>query len=112
MAGHWRRALTGLALLSGVAGPSCAPQTPICERPEVLQEVGRVVRQWNIYNELDEATAREAPTTVANAVVCTATLITRGYDPTASGWQSQPLAEPLRYDVQVNGNRFYVQVAP
>lgn len=109
MARRWRCVLTGLAMLS-VQG--CVQQTPLCERPEVLQEIGRVVRQWNIYNTIEERSASEAPTFVANAVACTAVMVTVVYDPTATGWEPQPFRELLRYDVQVSGNRFYTQVVP
>ena len=104
------RVLAGLAML--VAAAPAGAQTLLCRRPEVLQEVGRIVRERNIYNQVDALSANEAPTARADAVICEADMTTIAYRRTASGWQPEQLRQRLRYDVQVTGNRFVVQVAP
>lgn len=102
----------GLVLALALSNQAHALPSPLCQRPEVLQEVGRTVRQWNNYNAIDETTVQEAPTEYANAVVCHAVLVTVTYVETTRGWVRQPFRELRRYDVQVRGNRFFVQVAP
>lgn len=91
---------------------ACTTPTPLCFRPEVLQEVERTVRQRNIYNTVDHYAVAEAPTTRANAVACTAVIDTLGYVPGADGWVARPARTTAQYDVQVSGNRFVVQVRP
>lgn len=101
-----------LALGFGLAGAGAAWADVglLCARPEVLQEVGRTVKQWNIYNEIVESSVQEQPTTRANAVVCHVTLRSLGYVPSPSGPRPVPVDQLQRFDLQVIGNRFFVQV--
>lgn len=104
--------LAGVALLAGgvAAGVARAEPSSLCGRAEVLQEVAREVRQWNAYNTIDPYSVREAPTERANAVVCHATMRSRGYRHYPDGWRPVSTEERRRFDVQVDGNRFQVQV--
>lgn len=88
-----------------------APQL-LCGRPEVLVEVGRLVKNANLYNKVDPTTVAEAPTTRADAVICTVAVNSIGYFPTEAGWVPQPIQERRRYDVSVADNRFFVAVRP
>jgi len=90
----------------------CTSPQPLCGRQEVLAEVGRLVKNANLYNAIDPNTVAEGPTTRANAVTCTIAVNSIGYLPTAAGWVSQPTQERRRYDVSVAGNRFLVAVQP
>lgn len=107
---RWR--LCGMALLAGTIGPGCAEPVLLCRRPEVAEEVSRVVQKWNVYNQLDPFSAREAPTTRANAVVCRAEMDTVGYQPTPNGWLPRPVRVPVHYAVQVRDHLVYVEVIP
>ena len=102
----------GLVLALSVSHQAHALPSPLCQRPEVLQEVKRTVRQWNHYNTVEETTVQEAPTEYANAVVCHAVVVTVAYVETTRGWERQPFRELRRYDVQIRNNRVFVQVAP
>lgn len=84
--------------------------TLLCQREEVLQIVERTVRAWNVYNRMVDGTALETPTAVANAVICHATMMGIAYEPIPGGWVPRPYQENRRYDVQVVGNRVFVQV--
>ncbi len=98
-----------LALSSTTA---LARPTPLCERPEVLQEVARRIKAWNVYNAIDESTVAEAPTTRPNAVMCQAVVTSLSYVSTPAGWETRPSRALHRYEVQVTGNRFFVQISP
>ena len=104
------RAFALLALSGTLA--ACGGPELLCRRPEVLQEVGRILEARNVYNQIDDATIREAPTTQANAVVCHAAVSSIGYAPTKTGWQPWHVRSEHRYDVQVAGAVVYVQVPP
>lgn len=99
-----------MAVLTMLAAPALAEPSLLCTRPEVLQEVGRTVRQWNTYNTIDEVGIEEAPTGRANAVVCHTTMRSIGYQQFPTGWRAVPTRERRRFDVQVVGHRFFVQV--
>ena len=99
-----------LMALLALAGGAHAEPTPLCQRPEVLQEVARTVRQWDVYNQLEEYSVTEQPTTRANAVVCHAVIRSVGYVWGGQAWEPRPSRVIRRYDVQVEGNRFVVQV--
>lgn len=100
----------GVAVVALLSGPALAEQSLLCTRPEVLQEVGRTVRQWNTYNTIDDVGVQEAPTDRANAVVCHATMRSIAYQQIPGGWRPIATEERRRFDVQVQGNRFVVQV--
>lgn len=100
--------LAALALVASAAAR--AEPSALCSRPEVLQEVARTVRQWNAYNTIDPDSVREAPTNRANAVVCHATMRSRGYRQYPDGWRPVSTEERRRFDVQVEAGRFFVQV--
>ena len=112
MATGWRPHVAGIALLLGAATPGRAEPALLCQRPEVLQEVARTLRQWNLYNTIDENSVTEAPTDRANAVICQITMTGTGYEAIPSGWRTRRFEEVRRYDVQVAGNRFFIQVQP
>lgn len=99
-----------LAAALAVAG--CMAPQPLCGRPEVLAEVGRVIRIENIYNKIDPNTVAEGPTARADFVVCSIIVNSVGYVPTAAGWVPQPVQERHRYSVSVADNRFTVAVLP
>lgn len=108
-----RRTCAPLCTLAALlAALGCTQPQPLCQRAEVLQEVGRVVRTWNTYNAIDEYSVNEAPTGSGNSVVCHVAMTSLAYVPTGTGWQPTPYRESRRYDVQVVGNRFFVQVPP
>lgn len=104
---RWPTVISGLLLL---ALPACAAPAPVCGRPEVLGEVARVVRQWNVYNRIDDHYVSEASAGRPNAVICHTVMLGAGYE------VDRGLSEPRttrvwrRYDVEVSGNRFTVQV--
>ena len=104
--------MAGLSLLLGFSSPGRAEPTPLCQRPEVLQEVARTLRARNVYNTIDENSVMEVPTDRANAVICQITMTGTAYEPVPAGWQTHRVQEIRRYDVQVTGNRFFVQVQP
>ena len=104
------RAYALLALSATLAG--CGGPELLCRRPEVLQQVQSIIEARNTYNEIDDSTIREAPTTRANAVVCHAAISTIGYVPTETGWQPWHIRAERRYDVQVEGALVHVQVPP
>ena len=109
---RWRTVLNVIVVLPIFTASGCAQPTLLCRRPEVLQEVERLVRQQNVYNEVDANSAAEAPTSRANAVVCEAAVASVGYEPIPGGWQPRPIRLPAQYRVQVSGNRFFVQMLP
>ena len=99
-----------LMIAALTASGAHAQPTLLCRRPEVVDEVARTVRQWNAYNTVDAASVTETPTAFANAVICHAAIDGVGYVRTAEGWAPRRTREIRRYDVQVAGNRFTVQV--
>lgn len=82
----------------------------LCQRDEVLRIVDRTVRSWNVYNRMIEGSAVETPTGGANVVICHATMTSVAYEATPEGWIPRSYQELRRYDVQVVGNRLFVQV--
>ncbi|WP_458094222.1 hypothetical protein [Roseomonas sp. WA12] len=110
-----RAAIAACAVLGTVAiGPEVRAGTPtlLCQRDEVLRIVDRTVRRWNLYNRIVDGSAVETPTTVSNAVICHATMTSVAYELTPEGWLPRPVQELRRFDVQVVGNRLFVQVPP
>lgn len=107
-----RRLVLAGAAAAGLGTAACAGTAPtlLCQREEVLRIVDRTVRGWNVYNRMVDGTALETPTGAANAVICHATMTGVGYEATAEGWVARPHQELRRYDVQVVGNRVFVQV--
>lgn len=116
--GHWNRGAITALLVMGAAGgglpPARADAMPplLCQRDEVLRIVDRTVKGWNLYNRILDGTAVETPTTVANAVICHATMRSVVYEATPEGWVPRRAEVLRRYDVQVVGNRLFVQVQP
>lgn len=99
-----------LAAALAVAG--CMAPQPLCGRPEVLAEVGRMIRMENIYNKIDPNTVAEGPTARADFVVCSIVVTSVGYVLTVAGWVPQPVQERHRYNVAVVNNRFTVALLP
>ena len=93
-------------------GQGCTAPQALCERQEILAEVGRIVRIGNIYNAIHPNTVAEGPTTRPNSVVCSIVVTSVGYVPTAAGWVPKPTQETRRYNVSVADNRFSVAVLP
>lgn len=109
------RVLVGLlagnaAVWTGDAARAGTMPTLLCQREEVLRVVERTVRGWSVYNRMVGGTALETPTAAANAVICHATMTGVAYEPTPGGWVPRSYQETRRYDVQVVGNRIFVQV--
>ncbi|MFC7739016.1 hypothetical protein ACFQX4_25250 [Roseomonas sp. GCM10028921] len=108
-----RAAITTCAVLGTAAGlPGAQAGTPtlLCQRDEVLRIVDRTVRRWNIYNRIVDGSAVETPTAVSNAVICHVTMTSVAYELTPGGWLPRHLKELRRFNVQVVGNRLFVQV--
>ena len=84
----------------------------MCQREEVLQEVGRIVRTENVYNAVDPNLVAEAPGPRPNLVACTVSVTGATYLPSASGYEVRRSRVSRRYDVAVTGNRFVVTVLP
>lgn len=105
-------AILGIAAGSPLAVRADALPALLCQRDEVLRIVDRTVRSWNLYNRILYGTVIESPTTMANAVVCHATMQSVAYEATLEGWVPRVSEGPRRYDVQVLGNRLFVQVSP
>ena len=106
--GMWIGRVTGLVGVLLVGG--CGLPQPLCQRAEVLQEVGRVVRGWNEYNAIDEYSVREAPTGRGNVVACQADMTSVAYQPEGDGYRAVPYREVRRYGVRVTGANFEVSV--
>ena len=106
--GGQMRMFAGGVMLAALAG--CAQPQPLCYRAEVLQEVGRVVRTWNVYNAIDPNVVSEAPGERQDRVVCTVSMTSIAYEPTRTGWRPVQSRASRQFDVHVEGNRFVVQV--
>lgn len=110
---------TGTIAIAALAAWGAVPAAParadilptlLCGRDDVLRIVERTVRGWNAYNRIEGEGAVETPTAVPNSVICHATMTSVAYELTPAGWIPRTSRDLRRYDVQIVGNRLFVQV--
>ncbi len=89
----------GVLLLSGPA-PAWAEDEPepICTRPEIVDFVGREVRQNSPYAQMLTDTIGERPSQVSAVVLCAVTVVHRDFD--YIKYRTQTWAEDQEYTVR------------
>ena len=86
--------------------------SPLCQRPEVLEDVARLVKKVDYYAVLDDTTVREGPSGRANAIDCRIETLSVGYIQSAIGTERRPIRQQRHYDVQFVQNRYSVRLLP
>ena len=92
-------------------GPTDLP-SPLCQRPEVLEDAARLIRTADLYAVLDETAVEESPGTLAGIVNCRVGTLSAGYVQIAGRWERRPILRDRRYTVSLAQNRFSVRLAP